>query len=161
MRPVCAGGARSQDGRAAPGRENGREAPPRAAHKASGIGLAKSAKLAKPARMRAGLLRTSLRFPEGSPQASLSSRTGQGCGLDIQSFQQGGVALFGQTENAPVGPPFGFPRHAPCSAPDPAATSPCFDPAFSRSGRSRLLIVRGGSRPAGAAFQGSQQIGHL
>jgi VanZ family protein len=56
------GGARSEDGRAAPGRENGREAPPRAAHEASGTGLAKSAKLAKPARMRAGLLRTSLRF---------------------------------------------------------------------------------------------------
>ena len=31
-------------------------------HEASGTGLAKSAKLAKPARMRAGLLRTSLRF---------------------------------------------------------------------------------------------------
>jgi hypothetical protein len=56
------GGARSEDGRAAPGSENGREAPPRAAHEASGTGLAKSAKLAKPARMRAGLLRTSLRF---------------------------------------------------------------------------------------------------
>ena len=56
------GGARPEDGRAAPGRENGREAPPRAAHEASGTGLAKSAKLAKPARMRAGLLRTSLRF---------------------------------------------------------------------------------------------------
>jgi hypothetical protein len=52
------GGARPEDGRAAPGRE----APPRAAHEASGTGLAKSAKLAKPARMRAGLLRTSLRF---------------------------------------------------------------------------------------------------
>jgi hypothetical protein len=56
------GGARSEDGRAAPGRENGREAPPRAAHEVSGTGLAKSAKLAKPAQMRAGLLRTSLRF---------------------------------------------------------------------------------------------------
>ena len=56
------GGARPEDGRAAPERENGREAPPRAAHEASGTGLAKSAKLAKPARMRAGLLRTSLRF---------------------------------------------------------------------------------------------------
>src|SRR5580692_8228430 len=56
------GGARSEDGRAAPGRENGREAPPRAAHEASGTGLAKSAKLAKPTQMRAGLLRTSLRF---------------------------------------------------------------------------------------------------
>jgi hypothetical protein len=32
------------------------------ARKPSGIGLAKSVKLAKPARMRAGLLRTSLRF---------------------------------------------------------------------------------------------------
>jgi len=60
--PAHTGGARSEDGRAAPGRENGREAPPRAAHEASGTGLAKSAKLAKPTQMRAGLLRTSLRF---------------------------------------------------------------------------------------------------
>ncbi len=42
------------------GKTEGRR--PRAAHEASGTGLAKSAKLAKPARMRAGLLRTSLRF---------------------------------------------------------------------------------------------------
>jgi len=38
------------------------KAPPKAAHEACGTGLAKSAKLAKPARMRAGLPRTSLRF---------------------------------------------------------------------------------------------------
>ena len=55
------GGTRSEDGRAAPGRENGREAPPRAAHEPSETGLAKSAKVAKPAHMRAGLLRTTLR----------------------------------------------------------------------------------------------------
>jgi hypothetical protein len=33
------GGERPEDGRAAPGRENGREAPPRAAHEAPGPDL--------------------------------------------------------------------------------------------------------------------------
>src|SRR6516165_10351320 len=46
-----------------------------------------------------------------------SSRTRQGGGLDTRSSQQGGLALFGRRESAPVGLPVEFPRQDLCSGP--------------------------------------------
>jgi len=54
-----------------------------------------------------------------------SSRTRQGGGLDTRSSQQGGLALFGRRESAPVGLPVEFPRQDLCSGPGRAATDPC------------------------------------
>ena len=68
-----------------------------------------------------------------------NSHTGQGAGLDTQSWWRGGLALFGQTGSALFAPPCEFPQQAPCSAPDRGAADPCFHPASFRFDRSRLL----------------------
>jgi hypothetical protein len=94
-----------------------------------------------------------------TPGWPASHRTGQGCGLDIQSFQQGGVTLFGQTENAPVGPPLGFAPQAPCSARDRVVTRPCLYPSFLPLWQ-RKVAQSLGAGPAFGCRQGHDENPH-